>query len=64
MAAPPTVLDLVERFDRNRDAYKSPTYNETQLRRPGYGSRCQTRVNVILWTVMEPQSNKTARVNI
>ena len=30
---PPQVLDLVERFDRNRDAYRSPHYNETQLRR-------------------------------
>lgn len=30
---PPQVLDLIERFDRNRDAYKSPHYNETQLRR-------------------------------
>jgi len=26
------VLDLVDRFDRNRDAYRSPHYNETQLR--------------------------------
>lgn len=30
---PPPVLDLVQRFDRNRDAYRSPQYNETQLRR-------------------------------
>jgi len=30
---PPPVLDLVQRFDRNRDAYKSPHYNETQVRR-------------------------------
>src|SRR3970282_1707102 len=33
MAAPKEILDLVERFDRNRDAYKSVQYNETQLRR-------------------------------
>ena len=33
MAAPKEFLDLVERFDRNRDAYKSVQYNETQLRR-------------------------------
>ena len=33
MPAPQAVLDLVERFERNREAYKSPTYNETQLRR-------------------------------
>jgi predicted type IV restriction endonuclease len=33
MPAPQIVLDLVERFERNRDAYKSPSYNETQLRR-------------------------------
>jgi hypothetical protein len=32
-AAPPIVLDLVERFDRNRDACRSPDYNETQVRR-------------------------------
>ena len=33
MPAPQAVLDLIERFERNRDAYKSPSYNETQLRR-------------------------------
>lgn len=33
MPAPREILDLVERFDRNRDAYKSGDYNETQLRR-------------------------------
>src|SRR6185437_15057231 len=27
------VLDLVERFERNRDSYKSASYNETQVRR-------------------------------
>ena len=32
-AVPRLILDLVERFDRNRDSYKSPNYNETQLRR-------------------------------
>ena len=30
---PPQVLDLVQRFDRNREAYRSPHYNETQVRR-------------------------------
>jgi predicted type IV restriction endonuclease len=30
---PQEVRELVERFDRNRDAYRSPSYNETQLRR-------------------------------
>src|SRR5260370_17786852 len=30
---PPHVLELIDRFERNRDAYKSPHYNETQLRR-------------------------------
>jgi hypothetical protein len=29
---PPQVLDLVQRFDRNRDAYRSAHYNEAQLR--------------------------------
>ena len=30
---PQTILDLVERFDRNSDLYRSPSYNETQARR-------------------------------
>ena len=30
---PPQVLELIQRFDRNREAYRSPNYNETQLRR-------------------------------
>lgn len=34
MAQPPqAVLDLIRRFEQNRQAYHSPTYNETQLRR-------------------------------
>ncbi len=33
MSAPQTVLDLVARFEQQRDAYKSGQYNETQLRR-------------------------------
>src|SRR2546425_6190104 len=33
MSAPKEILDLVERFERNKDAYRSPQYNETQLRR-------------------------------
>ena len=33
MTAPKEVLDLVERFARGRDAYRSPAYDETQLRR-------------------------------
>ncbi|PKN04380.1 MAG: restriction endonuclease subunit M [Deltaproteobacteria bacterium HGW-Deltaproteobacteria-9] len=33
MTAPKEILDLLERFDRNRDAYRSGNYNETQLRR-------------------------------
>ncbi|MCK9419090.1 MAG: Eco57I restriction-modification methylase domain-containing protein [Nitrospirae bacterium] len=32
MAAPKEILDLVERFERNREAYKSGQYNEMQLR--------------------------------
>lgn len=31
--APPIVATLIERFERNRDAYKSQGYNETQVRR-------------------------------
>ena len=30
--APQAVLDLVERFERNIDLYRSPRYNETQAR--------------------------------
>jgi hypothetical protein len=33
MTAPRIIVDLVERFDRNRDAYRAGHYNETQLRR-------------------------------
>jgi len=33
MPAPPAILDLVQRFERNREAYHSGTYKETQLRR-------------------------------
>jgi predicted type IV restriction endonuclease len=33
MRPPQTIFDLVERFERNRDAYKSGSYNETQVRR-------------------------------
>lgn len=33
MTAPRQVIDLIERFNRNRDSYLSPQYNETQLRR-------------------------------
>lgn len=32
MAAPHSVLELIERFDRNRSAYKSDQYNEARLR--------------------------------
>ncbi len=31
-ACPEVVMELVERFDRNRDQYRSPAYNETQAR--------------------------------
>ncbi len=33
MTAPETVRELVERFDSQRDSYRSEAYNETQLRR-------------------------------
>jgi len=33
MTAPDAVLELVERFARNREQYLSPAYNETQVRR-------------------------------
>jgi hypothetical protein len=33
MPAPPSILELVARFDTNRSAYHAPQYNETQLRR-------------------------------
>jgi len=31
--APPIVSELIDRFEQNRDSYKSQSYNETQLRR-------------------------------
>jgi predicted type IV restriction endonuclease len=31
--APRPVLDLVERFEQNKEAYTSGAYNETQVRR-------------------------------
>jgi len=33
MVAPNAVLELVERFERNRAQYLNPTYNETEVRR-------------------------------
>lgn len=33
MTAPHEVVELVERFDRNLDAYRSGRYKETQFRR-------------------------------
>ncbi len=33
MAAPPKVLELVERFERNKREYLNASYNETQVRR-------------------------------
>ncbi len=33
MTAPGAILTLAEKFERNREAYRSPDYNETQLRR-------------------------------
>ncbi len=33
MTVPAKILELVERFDRNLDAYKKGRYNETQIRR-------------------------------
>ncbi|MFQ5485299.1 MAG: type I restriction endonuclease, partial [Desulfobacterales bacterium] len=33
MTVPAKILELVERFDRNLDAYKQGKYNETQIRR-------------------------------
>ena len=33
MTAPDKVLEFVQRFDRNIEAYRSGQYNETQIRR-------------------------------
>ena len=33
MTVPKIIFELVERFDRNREAYRSAQYNETRLRR-------------------------------
>jgi len=32
MTTPHEILDLIERFERNIDSYRSPAYNEAQLR--------------------------------
>jgi len=32
MGLPKDIADLIERFDRNRESYKSGQYNEMQLR--------------------------------
>jgi len=32
MTIPPKIVDLIERFDEHRDAYRSPEYNEAQVR--------------------------------
>ena len=33
MVAPTEIVNLLDRFRRHRDSYRSPSYNETQLRR-------------------------------
>lgn len=33
MTAPKEITHLIERFERNAEAYRSPGYNETQVRR-------------------------------
>jgi len=33
MGVPTEIRELTERFERNKEAYRSPQYNETQLRR-------------------------------
>lgn len=33
MPAPQKIIELVERFERNKEAYEAPRYNETQVRR-------------------------------
>ena len=33
MSAPDIILELVDRFDRQRDAYRSSDYNEARLRK-------------------------------
>ncbi len=33
MPAPPEIVELVERFARNQEMYRAPSYNETQVRR-------------------------------
>jgi predicted type IV restriction endonuclease len=33
ISAPEIILDLVDRYNHNRDRYQRPDYNETQVRR-------------------------------
>lgn len=41
---PPQVLELIQRFDRNREACLSPHYNETQLRRYAWTTKLSLSV--------------------
>ena len=45
MTAPDIIAQLVERFDRNRDDYRSDRYNETQLRRYAWSAKLLLSIN-------------------
>jgi hypothetical protein len=47
MPAPKEVVDLVEKFERYIESYKSSQYNETQIRREFIGLKNQIRKKLI-----------------
>ena len=56
MGVPAQLHDLVERFDRNLDAYKSGDYNETQAR----GDFIDPLVGLLGWDVHNRQGKPPA----
>gem|GEM_PF-2594640 len=70
MPAPKDITRLVEQFERNADAYRSPGYNETQVRRefidPFFkclGRRGSTLCLLIAWTLSQPAIAQKANVD-
>jgi hypothetical protein len=47
MAAPKQIFELVARFDRNRDAYRSGQFNEPQLRRSPWSAKLPNEKDAI-----------------
>ena len=56
MGAPAELHELVEQFDRNKDAYKSGNYNETQAR----GDFIDPLMGLLGWDVHNRQGKAPA----